>query len=270
MKKAFLANLVAHLIFFRRNRLVVLIGLFLCFIWGTTLIPSLLFISARDKFQLIQMLMSQSHGFITVFVAALAVMALHYNFNQRCFKMVITKPCPPEVWLLALYVAVMLVAAVLFTLVLVAAVVLFLAWHIPLQWGVFYVVGAAFLQVMTIVAVLSFLVTVIHPFLAIILMALASESTFYGLLIMLSAAISHATAPWAKFWYGAANVVVYGLYLIVPSYSLFEKKVAKVQSSLRMGWGDLQWLGLSLLYTILISALFFALSSLALRRRRHI
>lgn len=270
MMKAFQSNLVAHLIFFRRNRLVLLVGLFLCFIWGSTLIPSLLFISARDKFQLIQMLMSQSHGVVMVFVAALAVMALHYNFNQRCFKMVITRPCPPEVWLLALYAAVMLVAAVLYALVLVAVVVLFRVWHIPLQWGVFYVVGNSFLTVMTIVPVLIFLVTVMHPFLAIILMALANEGTFYGLLVMLSAALSHATAPWAKFWYGVANTVVYGVYLVVPSYSLFERKVAKIHSSLRMGWNDLEWLGLTLLYTVLIGALFFALAALALRRRRHI
>ena len=67
----------------------------------------------------------------------------------------------------------------------------------------------------------------------------------------------------------AANVVTYGLYLVVPSYSLFEKKVSKLHSSLRLEWGDLGWLGLSLLYTVLIGMLFFVLSALALRRRRH-
>ncbi|MEI6564737.1 MAG: hypothetical protein WCO42_10580 [bacterium] len=269
MKEAFLANLSVHLTFFRRNRLVVLVGLFLVFIWGTTLIPSLFFISSRDKFQLIKMLMEQSHWFVMVFVAALAIMTLSYNFNQRCFKMVITKPCPPEVWLLALYAAVMLVAAVLYALVTAAALILFGVWHIPLQWGVLYLFGESLLQVAVIVSILSFLVTVMHPFMAVILMGLANESTFYGLLVMLSAAVSHASEPWARFWCKAANVVTYGFYLAVPSYSLFEKKVEKLHSSLRMGWGDLQWLGLSLLYTLLVASLFFALTALALRRRRH-
>ena len=137
MLKAFRANLVADLIFFRRNRLVVLVAVFIGFIWCSTLIPSLLFMSARDKFQLIKTLIAESQWFVMFFVAALAVMTLSYNFNHRCFKMVITKPCPSEAWLLAHYAAVLLVAAVLYALLLVAAVALFAAWHIPLQWGVF-------------------------------------------------------------------------------------------------------------------------------------
>ena len=56
MLKAFRANLAADLIFFRRNRLVALVAVFTGFVWCTTLVPSLLFMSARDKFQLIKML----------------------------------------------------------------------------------------------------------------------------------------------------------------------------------------------------------------------
>jgi uncharacterized membrane protein YkvI len=233
------------------------------------LVPSLLFMSARDKFQLIKMLIEQSQGFVMFFVAALAVMTLAYNFNQRCFKMVITKPCPPEAWLLAHYAAVLLVAAVLHVILLAASVVLFMVWHIPLQWGLFYLVGESFLELVVIVSVLSFLVTVMHPFLAIILMAIANEGTFYSLLVLISAALAKATAQAEKLWYGAANTVAYAFYLAIPSYSLFERKAAGIHSSLRMGWGDLKWLGLTLLYTLLASALFFILTALALRRRRH-
>lgn len=269
MLKAFRANVRADLIFFRRNRLVLLVALFICFIWGTSLLPSLLFVSARDKFQQIKMLLEQSQWFVTFFVAALAVMTLAYNFNQRCFKMVITKPCPSEVWLLAHYAAVLLVAAVLYALVLTAAVGLFFAWHIPLQWGVFYLVADSFLRAVVVVSVLSFLVTVLHPFIAVILMGLASEGTFYGLLIFLSAAAAGAATQSAKFWYTASNTLCYALYLSVPSYSLFDQNVATVHSSLRMAWGDLKWLGLTVLYTALVGALFYALTALALRRRRH-
>ena len=122
--KQFRANLVATLIFFRRNRLVALVGLFLCFIWCATLIPSLIFMSASDKFMLIRQVLEQSQGFVLVFVAALAVMTLAYNFNHRCFKMVVTKPCPSETWLLANYAAVLLVAVVLQALILAACVTL--------------------------------------------------------------------------------------------------------------------------------------------------
>ncbi|HBA82774.1 MAG TPA: hypothetical protein DCZ95_01650 [Verrucomicrobia bacterium] len=267
--KAFRANLIANLIFFRRNRLAALVALFICFIWATTLIPSLFFVSARDKFQLIKMLIEQSQWFVMFFTASLAVMTLYYNFNQRCFKMVITKPCPSEIWLLAHFAAVLLVAAVLYMFVLAGALILFKVWHIPLQWGVFYVIAEGFLQLVVILSVLSFLVTVMHPFLAIILISIFNEGTFYGLLVLLSAALHQATAPWVKFWYGAANVATYAFYLILPSYSLFEKKVPTLHSTLRMGWGDLKWLGLSFLYTVLAGALFYTLSALALRRRRH-
>lgn len=269
MKQAFLANFVAHLAFFRRNRLVVLVGVLLAGVWCMSLIPSLFFISARDKFQMIRMLLEQSHGFILIFVAGLALMTIAYNFNQRCFKMVVTKPCPPEVWLLALYAAVMLVAVVLYTLITVAALAMFLVWHIPLQWGIFYLLGESLLQAMVVVSVLSFLVSVMHPFLAVVLMGLANEGTFYGLLVLLSAGASHATQAGAALGYKIASVTTYGFYLLVPSYSLFERKVAKLHSALRCDWPDLKWLGLSLLYTLLMGALFFALTALALRRRRH-
>lgn len=270
MKQAFLANLVVHLAFFRRNRLVVLVGLLLAGVWGMSLVPSLFFISTRDKFQMITMLLEQSHWFIMIFVAGLAIMTLSYNFNQRCFKMVVSKPCPPEVWLLALYAAVMLVATALYVLVTVAAVVMFLVWHIPLQWGLFYLLGSSLLQAVVVVAILSFLVSVMHPFLAVVLMGLANESTFYGLLVMFSAGAGNATKPMVALGYKIAMVVTYGFYLVAPSYSLFDKKVEKLHSALRCGVADLPWLGLSLLYTVLVGALFFALTALALRRRRNI
>ena len=66
MLKALRANLAADFIFFRRSRLVVLVALFTGFVWGTSLVPSLFFMSASDRFQLIKMLLSQSLGFVTV------------------------------------------------------------------------------------------------------------------------------------------------------------------------------------------------------------
>ncbi len=267
MLKPFRSNLVAHLIFFRRNRLVALIALVVCFIWGTMLLPSLLFMSANDKFDMVKMLINQSQGFVTFFAAALAVMTLTYNFNRRCFKMVITKPCPPEIWLLAHFGAVLLVALALHLIILSATIVLFLSWHIPMQWGVFYIVCESFLHTVAIVSILTFLVSVAHPFLAVLLMLVASEGTFYGLLTLLGAAVQHATKPWAELGYRLADAVAYALYLIIPGYSMFEKTATPIHYSLRMGWTDLGWLGLTTLYTILVGALSFTLAALALRRR---
>lgn len=265
--KQFQANLVASLIFFRRNRLVVLVGLLLCFMWGATLIPSLIFMSASDKFTLIRSMLEQSQGFVLVFVAVMAVMAVAYNINNRCLKMVVTKPCPPEMWLLAHYAAVLLVALVLQALILAAGIVLFKVWHIPMQWGVFYLFAESFLRIVTVVSILSFLVSVMHPLLAIVLMTLANEGTFYGLLILLSAVLTGATGH-VKMLYNIANVAVYALYLVVPSYSPFERQVQVIHSSLRMGWGDVKWLGLTLIYTVLVTALFYTLTAIVLRRRR--
>jgi hypothetical protein len=267
--KAFYAHLVAHLIFFRRNRLIALVALFICFIWAMTLIPSLFFVTARDKFHLIKMLIEQSEWFVMFFAASLAVMTLYYNFHHRCFKMVITKPCTSEIWLAAHFASVLLVAAVLYLFIVTGALILFKIWHIPLQWGVFYVVVEGFLRLVLIVFVLSFLVSVMHPFLAIILMSIANENTFYHLLVLLSAAADHATTALAKCGYGIAQVITYAGYLILPSYSLFSEKVVPLHKTLRMDWGDLKWLGLSFLYTLLAGALFYTLTALALRRRRH-
>lgn len=267
--KAFYANLVADLILYRRNRLIALVAIFMGIIWGTMLIPSFLFMSVRDKFQIIQMLVEQSQWFVLIFVGALAVMTLSYNFNQRCFKMVITKPCPVEVWLAAHLAALLLVSAILHLILLGTALILFEIWHIPLQGGVFYLVCESFVRVALVVSVVTFLISVMHPFLAVVLMLLAHEDTFLNLLTWISAAEVEATKFWAKVGYIVAEGVVYGLYLIVPSYSLMSDVAANVHRTWRMGWGDIPPLVWGVLYALIAGICFFALSALALRRRRH-
>ena len=64
-------------------------------------------------------------------------------------------------------------------LTLVVTAILFLVWHIPFQWGIFYVVVDGFLRSIIIFSVITFLATVLHPFIAVLVMLVLCSSGVY-------------------------------------------------------------------------------------------
>lgn len=261
-------SLSADFIFYRRNRLLALIGVFFVFIWVMAFIPTLLFDSSSIKFELVQRTLIQAGWFINIFVAALGVLIMSHHLSHRCLKMVITKPCPMETWVLSKWLSALLVSAALHLMMLLAALILFLAWHIPFQTGLLFVVVDSFLRSVLILSVIIALTALIHPFVAVLVMLVFGADSFYGLTIFLSAMLESATNPVSHLLLRCAKAVCYGLYWILPVYTPFKEETRRIYSSLRMTWGDLSYLGLTFIYGVVLGLFFYFLTVLVLKRRR--
>lgn len=260
-------NIGVNFIFYRRNRLVLVAIFVFAAIALMSLVPSLAY-STGERFQTILMVLSTASWFITVFVNILAVLTITYHFNNRCFKMVVTKPCPPATWLLADLASLFIVTVALNLLAFIIVLCMYLGWHIPFQWGTFYLLFEGVARTMTIAAIITFLVSVMHPFPAIVLFMLGQSSTFYGLHSTLASAALNASSVWSKWLCVAGKWVAHVCYIAVPEFSLFDREGTQVRSSLKMTLGDAGRLGLIMLYTVLIVVLFFLLTERVFRRKR--
>lgn len=270
MNKHLIANIKTNLKFYRRNKLLILIAIFFLFIWGMAFIPSLIFISAGQKFKIIQSFLQQSGWFINIFIAALGMLTIFHHMNSRSYKMVITKPCSPEIWLLSNFISAMLVAASLYLLVFLSSLIMFLVWHIPLQWGLLYIILDGFFRSVISFSILTFLTVVVHPFIAVLVISLINEGTFYWLIVLVSAGLKTATKLSAKIILYIGKYFLYVIYMLLPSFTPFSDETHKIYSGLKIIPSDLKYLGLTFLYTTLISLLFYFLADYSLKSKRHI
>ena len=136
-----LANVAANLRFFLRNRLLAAFLLVMLALLGLSLVPMLLFSTNTQKFNLITQTYTLVDMVVYLLVALMALMHLSHHMHSRSLKMVITRPCSIETWLLSGYLTAIGTAAVLYAALFCGESVLFLAWGVPYQRGLPLVVG---------------------------------------------------------------------------------------------------------------------------------
>jgi len=268
LRKQLAANISANFKFYRRNRLVLLITLFLLFVLGLFSIPSIFFITPAKKFTLVQELVSMLAGFTIFITAALGILSVSYNLRSRCLKMVITKPCSMETWLLSHFISALIVCAALSVFILVLAFVLLFIWHIPLQWGIIYVVLDGFFRATIIFSYIVFLSVIFHPILAVLVALFFQADTFYGLAIWAKAGVAAGIVK--KAYLGFLEKLFYSFYMILPSMSPYSDKTKKIYLSFRVDAPDWKYLLYTFFYTLIVSAFFYLLADYFLKRRRHI
>lgn len=263
-------NVWNNLKFYRRNRLLAILSVFFLFFWAAASIPSLIFISTRDRFEIVQLILRQSASFINFLVPALGILGIHHHLSSRSYKMVITKPCLPDIWLLSHFISAILMACVLYFLAFLVCFVLCVIWSIPFQWGLLYIPVDGVFRSAIILAVLTCLTVLFHPFLAIIMVLLFGESTFYRLVIWSSAGIETSADGLQKGLWTVATYVFKALYMIVPSFEPFSASTKQLYGSLKASPADLKYLALSLAYSAVACALFYFIGNHSLKRKRMI
>lgn len=268
MSPALSANVATNLRFYRRNRLLLAIGLLLLAIWILSILPGLLYSTGGQHFQLVQSFVTGSAAFVNLLVAALGVLSVHHHISGRSLKMVLTRPCPVETWYASQLASALLVSATLHLAIFAGASALVLAWGIPWQWGMLYVAFDGVLRSAVLFSVLTFLTVVVHPFVAILVAGILNDGTV-GQLIRLNAvglktsegAFSHALLTFNE-------VTLTIVYFFLPAYSPFESKTLELYSTFRAGAADFLTLGKTFLYAAAVTALFYFLAVTFLRRKR--
>lgn len=259
-----LLNTRIHLLFFARNRMLLAFGLVMLLFFGLSLLPMIMFDTSSDRFNMLRQLTSMVSGYAMVFTATLGLFAMSSHLRDRSVKLVLTKPCLPETWLASIFLAAVLIAVAIYTLLALGAGLLSWLWDIPWQWGFVLIAIDGACKAIIQMSLLTCLATAFHPILAILIALFFNEGMFYQLKFFLAGGIA---ADGARPGLLMAGVLVDAFYMVSPMAAPFEKSLEPVYASLRTSGGD--WLTLLgvLGYTAFVSGFLFLLSDYLLRRK---
>lgn len=265
-----MANVGVNFRFYRRNRLLMVAGLLILLVTCLSAAPSLFLLTKSQHLSIITTVLSELCGIAGVLVPVLGLLMVSNHIGSRSLKMVFTKPCRPETWLLSSTVSAVMVATVIYTGIFVVCAVMFLVWGIPFQWGLLFVLLNEFAHSLIWLGYLTFLAVVFHPVVAVIFIFIFSEGTFYSLNMLLTSGIKSAGAGTTSFFLKAAKGVAEAIYFVLPATNPFEEKTGDVYKSLR--GADAQWLSLIATwgYALGVSLLFFLLAVFFLKKKRLI
>jgi len=263
MLELLLVNTRTFLRFHRRNRLLIGFGLVILAIFALSFVPSLLFATTTSRFEMLRNLASQMNGFALVLVPALGLLAVSSHLRARNVKLVVTKPCPPEVWLGALFLSAILVALAIHTAMAVFTAVLSWWWAVPYQPGFLFIAIEGFFSSVVMLSFLTALAMAIYPVIAVVTVLFFNESTFYGLKFMVAAAQRSGQEKGLL----AAQVACDTVYQLLPMLDPLGERVEALRASLRVTGHDWLLLGVAGVYAAVTTAFFFAASSWLLRRK---
>ncbi len=270
MYSKLMTNIGVNFKFYRRNRLLVAVSIFIILVLGLSTVPAMFFLTKTKHLEIISMIFHQLSSFATIITAGLGLLLISHHIRNRSIKMIFTKPCPPDIWLLSSLISASIVSLILYTGTFLICSVLFFVWDIPFQWGIIYITINDFLQAIIILSYITFLSVIFHPVLAVLFIFIFHEGTFYYLKILLMSGIKAAgegsVSPLLKILKGFADII----YMILPTTNPFSEKTSQIYSSLRISDASWKYLLLTLLYTLIISALFYLFSDYFLKKKKFI
>ncbi len=269
MRGQVLANIGVNLKFFRRNRLLFVAGSLLLLITSLSTLPSLFALTSSQHLELITAIANQLSFFAIVLGIGMVVTFVSHHLDKRSIKMVITKPCPPDLWLLSGMLSAVLVTAVLYASILSICSSLFLYWDIPYQSGLVYVLVNDFAQSFVWMGYAALLSVVARPVTTLLALLLLQDSTFYWLKLLLASALKSAEGAYATA-VQTAKMTVDVVYLVLPITNPFWEKNETVYKSLRGTDADWTLLLSTVAYAAGVWLFCYLLGSYLLRRRRLI
>jgi hypothetical protein len=259
-----LLNTRVHLRFYARNRLLLAFAIVLSGVFGLTMIPMVMMDTSANRFSLLQSITGQLGTFSMIFTASLGLFALSSHLRNRNVKMVLTKPCRPETWLASIFLSALLVGLALHGLIAVAGMGLSLFWSIPLQPGLAFVAIDGFLRSVILFSFVTMLTMAFHPVVAVLVVSVVNEETFYGLKYLIaSAGAANGSGPWLTL----ASVLCDGVYMLLPMVQPLGDRTEGVYRSWRATGGDWLTLGGGCGYALLVTLFLYLLSLYLLRRK---
>jgi len=259
MLKHIAVNIKANLKLFKRTGFAISMGL----IFLAYLVLMFIFqiqigtISGLEKFDIIKNFSSQFSSLSMFFSAALALIVLATPLKNRSAKMVFTKPCPPELWVLSGYLSVFLVLFILQLFCLMVSVVLFFLWNVPFQWGVFFVFFYRLFRSMLVVSYIIILSVCVSQPEAVFLVLFFNSWNFYFFTKVVSYKL-------------ILREIFYFIYMILPVYSPFKDKIGSVFSSYNFTSSDLKYLLFTFVYTFVFFVFSWLLTIAIIKRKKHI
>ncbi len=268
MFQQLIANIETNFIFYRRNRFLVAAAVFIVLMLGITTLPSLFFMSSTKHLDQVRAIVHEVHGFAFVLTAGLGLLLVSQHLRDRSLKMVFTKPCLPETWLLASFLSAAIVAFVLYAGAFVIAVILSALWGIPFPSGIIYISINEFFQTLSLMSCVTFLSVVFHPVLAALFIFLFQEQTFYFLKMLLASGVKAAGEH--SLFLKLLKILVDAVYMILPTFSPYAANTHQIYTTLRGSDANWDYLFPAMAYALTVSALFYFLTVLVLKKKRYV
>jgi hypothetical protein len=248
----------------RRNR--ILLGFSLLISLGTAvlLVPSLLVDSAANRFEVLKDIAEPLHLVVALVTAGLGLFILWSHRRARSIKMIATGPSPFGAWVASIFVSVAIVAALAHAGIALIVALLSWYWAIPYQSGFVFLPLVCFVDSMIGLAAFTFLSAVIHPVLAVILVAIAGEQTTMNLW-QLAERGNGAGHPGAVL--RGAGAVARTLYYLTPTFWPYGDRITIV-GSMRVPASDWRHLEVATLYALLVCAFSLVATTGVLRGRQ--
>jgi len=267
MFQQIIANIQTNLIFYRRNRLLVAASVFIVLMLGLTTLPSLFFMSSSKHLDQVRTIVQQIHSFAFVLTAGLGLLLVSQHIRDRSVKMVFTKPCLPETWLLSSFLSAAIVAFVLYAGAFIIAVILSALWGIPFPSGIIYISLNEYFQTLSLMAYVTFLSVIFHPVLAALFILLFQEQTFYYMKMLLASGIkATGEQPFLKLLKLLVDVV----YMVLPTFNPYADKTHQIYSTLRGSDANWDYLFPAIAYALTVTALYYFLTVLVLKKKRYV
>ena len=267
MKELLKVNLRAHLLYYRRSRLLLAFALVFLVLTLLSALPAVFSPSRAAAFSAAREIFDMLNMFLIAFSAGLGLFLISSHLRDRNLKMVFTKPCPPALWLASTYLSAIGVSLLLNAMILVCALAMSLLGHTKVQAGLAFVSADTFAASVGMIAYLMFLAMVIHPVIAVVFVLIFNPSTFYSLQIWILAVQSA----------GAKSVVLRALerlfhycYMALPMVHPFSRQTQGIGQSLHVTPGQWPYLLYSLGYSLSLAALSYCLSLFFLQRKKLI
>lgn len=260
-----LLNMSTHFTFFRRNRLIMGIALLVAFFIALFTIPLMYSTSTAQNYDRLVTFYHELNFISFIISASLGIFLVSDHLRDRNIKMVLTKPCLPEVWL----GSVMLSSAS-------ASFVMYLGVLLLAEAGN-ALLGNTFNPVFTFVSMYSFFSSFIvmsylvllgllmRTPLAVLTVLLFSDKTLLGLYML-----THSDKSDVNIFLYVLNKVIYLLYFALPVLFPFSDGLDMFSLSRQPSGAD--WLHLIYTggYAFTVAVFFFLLSDISLRRKKLI
>lgn len=262
------ANIATNLRFYRRSRLLVLVGVFVVVVFLISMVSTAF--TASKQFDSIQAFVAGGVWFLVLLAALLGLVTISHHVRSRSLKLVITHPCSMETWVVSHFASAFAVVAALFAVVTLVALALFWLWEVPVQWGFLYVISWGICSAMITFAFLLMLSSLIHPIVATLVAVFFSPGTVMWLLTLLQVQIETGPDGFTRIVNNGLKIFLSGLYYGLPAYTPYPERLGSLEASYRVAPGDTYALLVTVVYTLVLCALMFFLTTEILKRKRHI
>lgn len=263
-----LLNIKINIKFFRRNKLLISFALLFFLLASIGVFMSSFYLSSSSKhFEMVKSIYSMLNMFTYVLSAGFVFFFISDHLKSRNVKMVVTKPCSPEAWLLSGFLSAALLALGIYLIILIFVVIFSLLWGIPLQSGFLFITLYSFIKSVILMSYISFLVMVLNPVVAVMVILFFNENTFYSLKFMVMSAVESGSDGLLM---QLTKFIIDAIYMFLPIFAPYAKEIAPIEQSIRVGEGNWGYLLSSAGYMLVVATLFMLLSNYYLRKKKLI